>query len=234
MSTRAGSAKNRAEPRRVRALCLHGWRTSGDILSFQMGAMQGNTQLDCTFVTAPHAATGPPDAGIATFYPEPDFAYFEWFLREEYGEAEEGTGKRAERIKGMEESMEMLIKLLRDASPRYDCILGFSQGAGMATRLAHWQQQQQPSTPLLFDFVVLVGGVPPLEREAEIGAGGISMPSLHIQGKADSLLPLSERLAALYSVRTVLVHEEGHNVPSMRTGLYPQIDAFLSERLRLH
>jgi predicted esterase len=223
-----GSTKGVQENTRARVLCLHGWRTSGDILAMQMAAMQGNTSLDCTFVTAPHAATGPPDPGIEMFYP--DYAYFEWFLREECVEAEGGSGKRVERIKGMEESMEMLIKMLHEASPRFDGILGFSQGAGMATRLAHWQQQQPPGTPALFDFVILVGGVPPLEREADIGVGGLSLPSLHIQGKTDSLLPMAERLAALYShtSKTVLQHAEGHNIPSIRTGVYPQIDAFLS------
>lgn len=61
-------------------LCLHGWRTSGEILSMQMGALRHNTGIDCTFVDAPFASIGDPDPGISFFYK--NFSYYEWFLKD--------------------------------------------------------------------------------------------------------------------------------------------------------
>ena len=223
----AGSAAAPA-PRRLRVLCLHGWRTSGDILEFQTGAMQGNTELDYEFVTAPHAATGPPDDGIATIYA--GFPYFEWFLREDVAagpgvETAAAEVERAERAKGLAESLELLQRVLREASPPFDGVLGFSQGACMAARLAHLSEQgalQAPSPR----FVILIGGVPPKDLAEEEPRVELRTPSLHIHGTSDPLLPYSQRLLAMFADsprRTLLQHTEGHNIPSIRTGLYPKV-----------
>ena len=45
-------------------------------------------------------------------------------------------------------------------------------------------------------------------------------PSLHIMGEEDPYLEHSKRLTTFFSSETsrVMVHPEGHNIPSMRTG----------------
>lgn len=56
------------------------------------------------------------------------------------------------------------------------------------------------------------------------------IPSLHIMGEIDPLLPESLILESLYAAipeRVTLTHVEGHNIPSMRTNLYPQIEEFI-------
>jgi Serine hydrolase (FSH1) len=58
-------------------------------------------------------------------------------------------------------------------------------------------------------------------------------PSLHIMGQADPLLPESKVLKDLYvdsTSRIIMMHEEGHNVPSIRTNLYPAIQRFLVDQ----
>jgi hypothetical protein len=59
----------------------------------------------------------------------------------------------------------------------------------------------------------------------------ISIPSLHIMGLHDEYRPRSEELSDMYDdandMRTIIVHEEGHNIPSIRTKLYPQITAWM-------
>lgn len=62
--------------KKPRVLCLHGWRTSGNILKTQMGALRAHVDMEYTFIDAPFEATGPPDDGIATFYPNKP--YYEW------------------------------------------------------------------------------------------------------------------------------------------------------------
>ena len=61
-------------------LCLHGWRTSGEILSMQMAALRSNTAIDCTFIDAPFLSIGEPDAGISFFYN--NYQYYEWYLKD--------------------------------------------------------------------------------------------------------------------------------------------------------
>lgn len=182
-------------------------------MSYQTAAMQHHTDLDYTFVTAPHSATGPPDPGIATFYA--DFDYFEWFIKDE-------------EYSSLSHSMDLLVEHLRDASPPYDGVMGFSQGAGMATRLAH-KRSSDPTMHSLFRFVILIGGVPPIELEAF--TPDIALPSLHITGAADPFLSRSTALEGLYrdEMRHALRHEEGHNIPSMRTELYPMINEWLKQ-----
>ena len=270
MGSKSAAATARPPPPstspRLRVLCLHGWRTSGQILSTQTAAMRAHTDMELVFITAPHAAVGEPDPGIAMFYP--DEPYFEWFLRsppasaeDEDEEARANPQASASLYTGLDESIEAIIEALRTRGP-FDGVLGFSQGAGMVTRLAYIQQQQQqqqqeqkdstpvalvaatdtyhprrfPSTSGLFRFAILIGGVPPQELEsssASSEAGPVAplaLPSLHIHGLADPYLELSQRLLDMYAQtgRALLQHEEGHNIPSIRTNLYAKINAWLA------
>ena len=76
--------------KKARILCLHGWRTNAEILSFQMGAMQANINTATfVFLDAPYPARGDPVPGIAMFYP--DRPYYEWFYRTEDGTGYEGN-----------------------------------------------------------------------------------------------------------------------------------------------
>eukprot|EP01032_Pedospumella_encystans_P014493 gene14493-16638_t len=178
--------------RKLRILCLHGWRTSGKILSMQTAAMQYHTPLEYHFVTAPHAAEGPPDSGIGIYYP--NHTYFEWYLK-----SMSNDGHYA----GLDESIKLVLSTLIQEGP-FDGILGFSQGAAMATRLA---QLQHSTDQKLFSFLILMGGVPPLDLPKK------GRDLLHYYDSSSS---------------TVLEHEEGHNIPSMRTGLYPQISEWVN------
>jgi len=218
----------------LRLLALHGWRTSGDILTYQTGALQAHLEADFSFATAPHPAKGPPDSAVAQVYGPLNMEYFEWFLKEKHVEPETDEEK-AQRSIELETSMNMLLDMLKTADPPFDGILGFSQGANMATRLAYYMEQQQLP---LFRFVILIGGVPPYDLETAAASGksplALATPSLHIHGLADPLLPYSQRLVGMYAQQQqqqqlpcVLQHEEGHNIPSMKTGLYPKINEWL-------
>ena len=58
------------------------------------------------------------------------------------------------------------------------------------------------------------------------------MPSLHVMGRGDPFLPRSRELEELYSPagRASVLHEEGHNIPSLRTGAYPQLREWILAR----
>jgi predicted esterase len=197
------------EGRKPRVLCLHGWRTSGDIMKTQMAAFRSHIDMDYVYLDAPFRATGEPDAGIATFYPNRE--YFEWYLKDETA----AEGKR--------KSLEYILSVLVKQGP-FDGIIGFSQGAGMATRVVHCLNSTSISLKTPLKFVILIGGVPPTELQAE-QIPDIMLPSLHIMGTADHLLPHSKQLEQMYDVsnRQCLFHPEGHNIPSVRTNTYPKV-----------
>lgn len=107
----------------------------------------------------------------------------------------------------------------------------------MATRLGHLAEQgplQAPSPRL----VILIGGVPPKDLEAESSTSSgsaeaklLATPSPHIHDTADPLMPYSQqRLLAMFASspsRSLLEQTEAHNIPSERTGLYPKISDWL-------
>lgn len=151
-----------------KVLCLHGWRTNGEILSMQMAALQANTTMDCVYIDAPFPGRGDPDKGIALFYP--DRPYYEWFYRAKKSDANESSTsnlKASDIYENLEESIKFLKNHIESNGP-YDGILGFSQGASMVTRLVRIQEDTMKSEldssvslKHLFKFVILIGGVPP-------------------------------------------------------------------------
>ena len=50
--------------KKLKFLCLHGRRTSCEILRMQTAALRAYTQIDCTFIDAPFPAEGEPDVGL--------------------------------------------------------------------------------------------------------------------------------------------------------------------------
>lgn len=193
---------------------LHGWRTSGSILSMQTSALRYHTKLDILAPDALWKAEGPPDPGIAQFYP--NLSYFEWFYR------------RDSTIVGLPESLDFIIQKLATVN-NAEGMLGFSQGAGMVAKTLQHIRKMQQSLPPHVKFVILIAGVEPVNTGSE-DEEPLDIPSLHLIGTQDSLMPRSKKLLEHFreEKRTVLYHNEGHNVPSMRTGLYPEIAAWIA------
>lgn len=129
-----------------------GWRTSGEILSLQMGAFRANTAQDYIYMDAPHPATGPPDPAIAVYYK--DRPYFEWTTLLSPGEVDATT---------VSVSLDVVLEELRVGD--YDGMLGFSQGAAMCTRVLHAVENNPSLLPAraVPRAVILISGVPPGE-----------------------------------------------------------------------
>lgn len=175
--------------RKPRVLCLHGWRTNGDILSMQMAALQANVNIECTFIDAPFPGKGEPDKGIAFFYP--DRPYYEWFYR---NRRKEGIESKSSTViyENLEESMKYLTDYLESNGP-YDGLLGFSQGASMVTRLSKLQQEtikkekNVMNSRIEFRFVILIGGVPPQVTEVSVTCCFVT---LHITAVIHTIISL--------------------------------------------
>ncbi len=136
----------------LKVLCLHGWRTSGEILFMQTAAWRHHISANYTFLNAPIQAEGPPVEEISVFYP--NRAYYEWTSRINPSAADESTRN----------ALCYIAKYMNDHGP-FDGLLGFSQGAAMVTRIAHCYQNQDPEFKdccKSLKFLLLIGGVEPV------------------------------------------------------------------------
>jgi hypothetical protein len=124
-----------------------GKRTSGHILSFQTSAMRHHTKMNAVFLDAPYRATGEPDPGVLTFYPNLD--YYEWYTSNDYSNVKVGIDK----------IMQMLD------SQSFDAILGFSQGAQMATIVATLLERKNTNDKI--KGIICIGGVAPRLQHLE-------------------------------------------------------------------
>ncbi|KAJ2865572.1 Ovarian cancer-associated protein 2, partial [Coemansia erecta] len=189
-------------------------------------------RMDMVYITAPMEATGFQSSGAveaaAEFGDGPSAA---WWNRSE-------DPKRTwEEIK---QSAETVVQAMKEHGP-IDGIIGFSQGAGMAAimmALQHASQQQHCDTVYDSDVQTLIESVRPLggalkfafffagfypdvpQFEALVSgaAGKIGVPSLHMVGRADRIVPMArgrELAARAFTAEAAVVmeHEGGHFVP---------------------
>src|SRR5882757_1039345 len=99
--------------------------------------------------------------------------------------------------------------------PRFDGVFGFSQGAAFAGLLAGMREEPDEHT-IDFDFAVMVGGFKnDAPAHAPLYQHQFTLPSVHIIGRTDGVIPPreSEALAAQFENPVVLEHSGGHVVP---------------------
>ncbi|GJN27445.1 hypothetical protein PR202_gb15472 [Eleusine coracana subsp. coracana] len=159
-----------APPRPARFLCLHGFRTSGEIMRQQVTGKwpaEVTSRLHLVFPDAPFPAQGAsPVAGVF------DPPYFEWcqFIGEDFL-----------KFTNMDRCFSYIEELMAREGP-FDGLLGFSQGACVSAVLAGLQQQGLALTEVAnVRYVVILAGAkvrsPPAATRAF--AGKIKCPSLH-------------------------------------------------------
>ena len=202
--------------RRLRFLCLHGRRTSAEIMRGQTMALRSYAQIDCVFLDAPYVASKPADDMISMIYP--DSPYLEWF-----------DPKATNFPQMLEDCIMYLIDFVDKYGP-FDGIIGFSQGATVATLLMNRLKKLERLEKLL-SSCVLIGGVDPSYYIPDQTKEVLDVNSLHIIGQKDELFESSLKLCDFYeeSMATRIEHVEGHNIPSIRTVTYHLIKKWFWE-----
>lgn len=192
----ARPAKKAARKRRV--LCLHGWRTNTSILEAQTMFLRSRLprSIDLVMLQAPIETDKPADKDIARV-PGP---YYQWWM-----DAIDATGP--EDIKASaQKAVEYAADFVATNGP-FDAILGFSQGAAMATMLTRHlakrsgHAKESASTggegdneeasmvqyPWNGNICVCAGAIPNKEWEIEFTEDPLRIPSLHIIGERDKV-----------------------------------------------
>ena len=214
--------------RKLRILCLHGYHGSADILRVQMSPLVGRLPPLAEFVCvdAPSLARG-------------DFGWWHAVDDRSHDRGDPGVRSRATHYKGWAATRDWIVE--RFAGQRFDGVFGFSQGAALAGLLVGLRSpggQPSPGTPLAFGFAMMVGGFvsnDPSHAALYDSEGSFDLPSLHIIGRADSIVPgsSSHMLASRFKSPLVIRHEGGHVIASDPQTLQ-QVGAFLEARVGEH
>lgn len=128
--------------------------------------------------------------------------------------------------RGLEEALGAVAQALNKLGP-FDGLLGFSQGAALAALVCALGHVGDPRFPLP-RFAILVSGFCPrgLGLKEPFQRGPLSLPSLHVFGDTDRVIPSQEsmQLASRFSGAITLAHSGGHFIPAAA----PQRQAYLS------
>ncbi|KAM9596699.1 esterase OVCA2 [Trichechus inunguis] len=203
----------------LRVLCLAGFRQSERGFREKTGALRkalrGCAELVC--LSGPHPvpeAAGPEGAGPDSGPCPPEEQPRGWWFSEEgavFSALEEPTV-----CWGLEEALETVAQALNKLGP-FDGLLGFSQGAALAALVCALGQDGDPRFPLL-RFTILVSGFCPrgLGLKEPILKAPLSLPSLHVFGDADRVIPSQEsvQLASQFPGAITLNHSGGHFIPA--------------------
>jgi hypothetical protein len=128
---------------------------------------------------------------------------------------------------GWERSVGRAVDLL--ARRRYDGIFGFSQGAALAGLLAAVREDGRYGQ-VDFQFAIMVGGFTSTEAQhADLFARKLTLPSLHVTGRMDGVVPMRDslQLADRFADPLILRHPGGHIIPG-DTALTARIDEFIT------
>ncbi|KAI3939531.1 hypothetical protein MKX01_038486 [Papaver californicum] len=209
------NAKNNYQ-KKMKILCLHGFRTSGSFLKKQISkwdpSIFPHDQFELVFPEGIFPAGGKPE--IEGVFPPP---YFEWFQ----------FNKDFTEYTNLDVCISYLCEFITNNGP-FDGLLGFSQGAALSGLLLGYQTQ----VGLLYIFWVhgkVLKNHPPIKmfvsvsgskfRDPSIGEVAYKEPikakSVHFIGAKDWLQLPSEDLAAAFDKPLIIRHPQGHTVPRL-------------------
>ena len=173
----------------LRVLCLHGYHGTGAILRRQLAPLARSLPADIEFV----------------YIDAPSLALG-------------GFGWWHEGFTGWEHTRDWIVERL-GAGPRIDGLFGFSQGAALTGLLAALRESRQAPAGLDFRFALMVGGFTSfLPKHADLFPRPLTIPSVHVIGRSDGIVPRSDslKLADRFTAPLILEHSGGHVIPGER------------------
>ncbi|MES2352887.1 MAG: hypothetical protein V4568_00570 [Pseudomonadota bacterium] len=209
--------------KKLRILCLHGYRGSATVLRDQMKMLTSGLDHLAEFmhVDAPSLAKGG----------------FSWWraVRDE-NSADKGDPSVA-RYEGWSNTYEWAVSFFKREGP-FDGVFGFSQGGALTALLVGLRSPDGKTTerkPLAFNFAIMVGAF--LAKDPNLASlyeseANYDLPSIHIIGLSDSIVPseYSRMVASKFKNPLVLEHNGGH-VIAATAEIRKQFSSFLEARM---
>ncbi|KAF6166773.1 hypothetical protein GIB67_005649 [Kingdonia uniflora] len=192
------------ERRKPRVMCLHGFRTSGEIMKTQIGKWPKSVfdKLDLVFVDAPFASRG--KSAVEGIFEPP---YYEWF------QFDNGTME----YWNFDECVEFIEECMVKHGP-FDGLMGFSQGGILSAGLPGLQAKALALTKVpKIKFVIILAGAKFVVPTAADNAfsSPVDIPSLHFLGETDYIKPRGIKLLESFVGPIVIHHPQGHTVPRL-------------------
>ncbi|MED6261608.1 Ovarian cancer-associated protein 2 [Ataeniobius toweri] len=206
----------------LRVLCIHGYRQNGSSFREKTGALRKllKKQLELVYITAPltvqTAATEEVPNVENNSVPAPggnEEPRGWWFS--DIQARSFNAQQRCEASLGLDESISAVREAVKAQGP-FDGVLGFSQGAAFVAMLCSLQEQKL-ELELDFRFSILVAGFrSACEEHQKFYDAPLQIPSLHVFGLEDRVIPdsMSRDLLPSFQDPQVLIHSGGHFVPA--------------------
>jgi hypothetical protein len=208
--------------RKLRLLCLHGFRTSGEIIKKQITGKWPESvlqKLDLVFVDAPFPCQGKSDVeGIF------DPPYYEWFQ----------FNKEFTEYQNFDECLACIEDCMIKCGP-FDGLLGFSQGAILSAALPGLQENGVALTKVpKIKVVIIIGGAkfrdPSVAEKAY--SSPIQCPTVHFLGEQDFLKQYGTELLESFVDPLVIRHPKGHTIPRFDEKGLESMLGFIERMLR--
>ncbi|CAH1155183.1 unnamed protein product [Phaedon cochleariae] len=206
---------------KLKILAIHGYRQNAETFKAKTGSFRKMVHKwgQFTYITAPHKVIqvdDPQDLG-KNEGPEigqsKDDEQYGWFFNRD-DMTFRGIRKGGPAV-GFEESVKLVEDIFEKEGP-FDGVLGFSQGACFVGLLC--DMQQRGLTKFNFSFAIMSSGfksgsLPHLKYYGD----RIVLPSLHIFGESDKIIPteMSEALSHCFEDPSVVKHPGGHYLPAV-------------------
>jgi len=207
-------------------LCLHGYRQNDVSFREKTGAFRKCVDKYCefTFICAPHPVLPMGHEDI-----NQDGRGW-WFSRDnDYFKANDAT----DCDKGFDASMELIEKTFEEHGP-FDGIMGFSQGAALASLLCLMRERGELKPVVDFKFAIMVASFKSLSTKHAKWYSGeevkkVTIPTMHVLGSDDKVIRkgVTEQLFSLFGNLTKLYHPGGHYVaarPMQKKGYLKFLD----------
>jgi len=196
-------------PRKLRLLCIHGYRQSGKTFKEKLGSFRKlvSKQAELEFMTAPHLVPGEEEAD-----------QFGWWFSQDNCTFDAHESATCDR--GFSESLAAVEKVASTAEQPFDGLFCFSQGAAFGAHICMLQQTGRLG--FNFRFCILVAGFMSRSLQHKIQfedmskSQKIEIPTLHVFGDTDKVIEsdMSEELVEYFSNSKVVRHTGGHYVPA--------------------
>ncbi|CAM8940207.1 unnamed protein product [Rhodiola kirilowii] len=212
-----------ATTQKPRILCLHGFRTSGEIMKKQVVGKwpeSVTSKFDLFFADAPFPCQGKSDVeGIF------DPPYYEWFqFNMEFTE-----------YLNFDECLGYIEDLIIKHGP-FDGLMGFSQGAILSGALPGLQKKGVALTKVpKIKFIIIIGGAKfqaPVVAEPAYSSP-VDCPSLHFIGEQDFLKKHGLALIESCIDPVVINHPKGHTVPRLDEKGEKEMLVFIDKLLKM-
>lgn len=206
----------------LRVLCIHGYRQNGGSFRDKTGALRKllKKHVELVYMTAPlkveQGVNGEVPVKENDSVPGPggDEDPRGWWFSDTQARSFSAQ-QQCEESLGLDESVATVREAVKAQGP-FDGVLGFSQGAAFVAMLCSLQEQKvEPE--FNFRFAILVAGFrSACEEHQNFYSAPLQMPSLHVFGLEDKVIPdsMSRELLPSFQDPQVLIHPGGHFVPA--------------------